>query len=80
MLGPYRWEKKFIVGSNFKLLSIKLAEGIENNLEIKKKRYLRVALGIRVITKYALKYVLAEYIMRPSCLKDVVPESTFPVR
>jgi len=36
MLGPYRWEKKFIVGSNFKLLSIKLAEGIENNLEIKK--------------------------------------------
>jgi len=77
MLGPYRWEKKFIVGSNFKLLSIKLAEGIENKLQIKKnKKYLRVALGIRVITKYATKYVLAEYIMRPSCLKDVVPKST----
>jgi len=36
-------------------------------------------LGIRVITKYATKYVLVEYIMRPSsrpsCLKDVVPKS-----
>jgi len=43
---------------------------------LKKKKYLRVALGIRVITKYAHKYVLAEYIMRSSCLKDVVPKST----
>jgi len=43
---------------------------------MKKKLYLGVALGIRVITKYATKYVLAEYIMRPSCLKDVVPKST----
>jgi len=32
-------------------------------------------LGIRVITKYATKYVLAECIMRPPCLKDVAPKS-----
>jgi len=31
-------------------------------------------LGIRGI--HATKYVLDEYILRPSCLKDVVPKST----